>query len=285
MNPNDKDYPGVFGEYVHKRIRENKNFMCCITGATGSGKTYSALRFGERWDKNFKPENIVFTPQDFITLLNGGTLKKGAVIVADEFGVSMNSRNWQSQSNQMLNYILQTFRSKNYIVLFTSPDFGFIDSSARKLFHCHMMTQGINLKKKECTLKPLMLQVNQTNGDIYRKFLQVAFGKKRDIKRINRIDVSLPSKELIKAYEIKKENFVDQLNKEIEEKLFANENKQNNIDKFEIEKKIKINAIAKLREKKTSWEDIANLFEFTTNDSARKWFSRNRTDIDTSSYI
>lgn len=205
--------------------------MCCITGATGSGKTYTALSFAERWDKDFDSDRIVFTPKEFILLLNSGTLKKGSVIVADEFGVSMNSRNWQSVSNQMINYIMQTFRSRNYIVLFTSPDFGFIDASARKLFHCHMMTQGINKKEKECMIKPYMLQINQRTGDVYYKFLQIDV-KGEGIKKINKIDVRLPSKKLVKDYEIKKEKFVTELNAEIEAKLFAEDNKSENKDKW-----------------------------------------------------
>lgn len=255
--------------------------MCCITGATGSGKTYSALSFAERWDEDFNIDRVVFTPQEFIKLLNSGNLKKGSVIVADEFGVSMNSRNWQSASNQMLNYVMQTFRSKNYAVLFTSPDFGFIDASARKLFHCHMMTQGINKKAKEVNIKPYMLQINQRSGDVYYKFLQIDV-KGQGIKKVNEVGVSLPTKKLIKAYELKKDKFVSELNAEIEAKLFAEDNKEAKQDKLNIAEQKQWNAIDKLRAKNTYWNEIAELFSFPSEDSANKWFKRHKPDIESS---
>ncbi len=229
---NENNNTGIFGNYIKQRINKNKNFMCCITGPTGSGKTYSALKFAEQWDKNFTSDNIVFTPKAFVDLLNSGTLKKGSVIVADEFGVSMNSRNWQSVANQVINYVLQTFRSRNYIVLFTSPDFSFIDVSARKLFHCHMMTEGINFKQEFCNIKPYMLQVNQRSGDIYYKYLKTVI-EGIGTKKLNKIEVGLPSKKLIKDYEKKKFAFVSELNKEIEEKLNEKkEDKKENKDKL-----------------------------------------------------
>lgn len=268
---------GFFKSYVLQRIDKNKNFMCCITGSTGSGKTYSALSFAQKWDKNFTENNIVFTPKQFMDLMNSGTLKKGSVIVADEFGVSMNSRNWQSVANQVINFVLQTFRSKNYIVIFTSPDFGFIDVAARKLFHCHMTTNGIDFKNKTCSIKPYMLQINQRTGDVYYKYL-IPIIKGLGEKKLNQIDVSLPTKQLIKQYEVKKDIFVDNLNKELLERINEKDNKAENTDRLEIEKQTKVDAVGKLRDKGSSWGDIADLFNFTTNESARKWFSRNRTD-------
>ena len=231
-----KENNGIFQGYIKQRIAKNKNFMCCITGPTGSGKTYTALRFAELWDKNFNCNNIVFTPQEFIDLLNSNTLKKGSVIIADEFGVSMNSRNWQSVANQVINYVLQTFRSKNYIVLFTSPDFSFIDVAARKLFHCHMMTQGINHKQGYCKIKPYMLQINQRSGDIYYKYLIVQ-SEGLGEKKLSEIDVKLPTDKIIKEYEIKKDLFVTNLNKEIEEKLNAKQEDKKENKTADIEKR------------------------------------------------
>jgi len=273
-----KENTGIFHGYVKQRVQNNKNFMCCVSGPTGSGKTYTALRFAELWDKNFSSNNIVFTPKEFIDLLNSNTLKKGSVIIADEFGVSMNSRNWQSVANQVINYVLQTFRSKNYIVLFTSPDFSFIDVAARKLFHCHMMTQGINHKQGFCKIKPYMLQINQRTGDIYYKYLIV---QKEGLgeKKLSEIDVTLPSKQLIAEYEIKKDLFVDNLNKEIEDKL---KDKAQDQDKkkevIELEVKNKANAIEKLKAEGKTWKELATLFNFSTDCAARMWFKRNGTN-------
>lgn len=266
---------GIFEGYVYQRIKKNKNMMICITGPTGSGKTYAALSLAQNWDSNFNENNIVFTPQQFIDLLNSNTLKKGSVIVADEFGVSMNSRNWQSVSNQVINYVLQTFRSKNYIVIFTSPDFSFIDVAARKLFHCHMMTQGINHKKGLCSVKPYMLQINQRTGDIYYKFLRVVLPEIGE-KKLAEMNVTLPNKELIKDYEIKKDAFVDNLNREIEEKLRdKNGDKEDKQAEEQIKTRERCLMIEKLRDKGMTWDMSAEIIGKMTGHALRLWYKRN----------
>lgn len=216
---------GLFLGYVKQRIKHNKNFLCAITGPTGSGKTYSSLRIAEVLDPTFNAERIVFTPKEFIDVLNNGELKSGSVVVFDEAGVSLNNRQWQSLANNLIQFVLQTFRHKNYIVLFTAPDFGFIDKSSRKLFHSYMETKGINFTKKKCMLKPFMLQINQRNGDVYYKYLTAVVPGIGESK-IESMAVGLPSEQLIKDYEVRKTNFTNTLNSDIELKLKENEVKE-----------------------------------------------------------
>ena len=160
-------------EYVHDRIKKNKNFLCAFTGSTGSGKTYSALRFAQKLDPTFTPENrVAFTPKRFMQILNGGELKVGSVILFEEAGVALNSRKWQSKANILVNFVMQTFRHRNYIVIFTAPDFSFVDVSTRKLFHACFETVNIDKKKQMCFVKPLFIQVNQRSGKIYYKYLK-----------------------------------------------------------------------------------------------------------------
>lgn len=209
---------GFFVGYVEKRIKNNKNFLAAITGPTGSGKTYASLSLAETLDPNFTVRNVVFTPEEFINLLTYGGLIKGANIVFDEAGVALNNRKWHSAANNLIQFILQTFRHKNYIVWFTAPDFGFIDGASRKLFHCQMETKGINYTLKKCNLKPYMIQVNQRTGAMYYKYLKVITPETGEMK-INELTVSKPSEELIKQYEIKKTEFTNKLNKEVHDKL------------------------------------------------------------------
>ena len=221
----DKPKEGYFLGYVKQRIKKNKNFLCAITGPTGSGKTYSSLRIAEVLDSDFNKDRIVFTPKEFINLLNGNSLKSGSVIVFDEAGVSLNNRAWQSIANNLIQYVLQTFRHKNYIVIFTAPDFSFIDKASRKLFHSYMETKGINFTKNKCNLKPFMLQVNQRNGELYYKYLTAVIPRIGETK-IQSLDVGLPSKDLIKEYEVKKTEFTYNLNQDIERKLKEKEEQE-----------------------------------------------------------
>lgn len=189
-------------EYIKDRVlKKNKNFMALIIGSTGSGKSYAALRLGEVLDPEFDIRNVAFTPNQFMEILTSGRVHKGSVVIYDECGVGMNSRTWYSQTNKMLNYILQTFRYENLIVLFTVPDISFVDSHARKLFHATMECLEIKEARRMCVVKPLMIQNNPALGKIYRKYLKCPSGK------IKRIYINIPSLSLRKSYEPKKERF------------------------------------------------------------------------------
>lgn len=214
----------VFLEYVRQRIRNNKNFLCSITGPTGSGKSYSALTLGQALDPAFSIERVAFSPLEFMEILDTD-LPAGSVIVFDEAGVGISSQEWQSVANRLINYVLQTFRHKNYIVLFTTPHMGFIAAQSRKLFHCHMETTGILKKARQCRLKPLLIQVNQRSGDVYFKYLRVKRPGQKP-QKITRIRVPLPKKALRNAYERKKTAYTQELNKGILDDLRARHAKE-----------------------------------------------------------
>lgn len=204
--------------YIKQRIKNNKNFMCFIGGPTGSGKSTSSLRIAQLLDPNFSQDRIVFTPLEFMQLLNGGTLSKGSVIVFEEAGVTMNNRNWQSTVNKMMNFVAQTFRHRNYIVIFNSPHMDFVDSATRKLFHAKFETLSIDKKKKQVVLKPLLLQYNADMRKTYMKYLQFT-SPGRTATKLERWRIDLPTPDLLEAYELKKTAFTDKLNNDLMREL------------------------------------------------------------------
>lgn len=212
----NKEYSWV--EYVNQRIANNKNFLLMISGPTGSGKTWGGLSIGELLDEDFNIERVIFKGSELMALVNSGNLKPGSVILWDEAGIDLSSRSWQSMMNKMLNFLLQTFRHKNIILILTAPYGDFIDISSRKLFHAEFETQGINKAKKTCTMKPKLLQYNPSNKKWYRKYL-IKVVKGLGAIKIERWAIPKPSKELIKLYEEKRERFTRELNKDIERSL------------------------------------------------------------------
>jgi hypothetical protein len=211
---------GYFNSYILQRIENNKNFIACITGSTGSGKSWSALREGETLDPDFDIDNVCFTGRQFMDLVNGKSkqLKKGSVIVFDEIQVTMGHLDYQSLQAKLLNYVLQTFRHRNFILFMTSPHFNFINASARRLFHCRMETVSINKETKQVNLKPFLLQINQDTGDVYRKYLRI-YHKDYGVVPFTLLKLGKPSNKLIKDYEEKKTEFTKQLNESISKDL------------------------------------------------------------------
>lgn len=203
--------------YIKQRIRKNKNFLGFISGQTGSGKSYSSLRIAEELDPDFNIDRCVFGGVELMTLINSGKLKKGSVIVFEEIGVELSAKNWASVTNKMLNYLLQTFRHKNFILIMNSPYMDFVDASTRKLFHSEMRTAGIDFEKKQARLKPHLIQYNSRIKKFYFKRLKVVTAQGK--VPVDWWLVDIPSKQLRKAYEEKKDAFTDKLNREIQEEL------------------------------------------------------------------
>ena len=214
-----------FNSYILQRISQNKNFLGLITGPTGSGKSYSALRLGESLDTDFDIQNVCFTPREFMSLINGKSkkLKRGSVIVFDEIQVSMSHLEYHALQSKVLNYCFQTFRHRNFILFMTSPHLSFINASLRKLFHGRLETRSINVAKKQVIIKPLLLQCNQRTGVTYEKYLRVC--TKEGVLPLMSIAVNLPSTALLAQYEAKKDQFGKDLNESISRDIAAIDDK------------------------------------------------------------
>lgn len=219
----------VLIQYIQDRVEnKNKNFLMLFVGATGSGKSYSALRLAEMLDKDFSIDMCCFRAKDFMNTINSlvqrsekGEIIKGRVILWDEFGVEHNAREFMTISNRVINYFFQTSRHLNLIVLMSVPLLSFVDSATRKLCHSVAEMQGINTRDKTASVKVKMLQTNVMTGKEYPKYLR--YKKKNKIFVSKRLKFHLPSKELLEAYERKKKDFTTQLNKDIMGKLVKTE--------------------------------------------------------------
>jgi len=209
--------------YINKRIRSNKNFLCCFVGPTGSGKSYACLRLTEHLDPNFNINRIAFSVEEFFSIITNQKLPPGSVIIFEEAGVNISSQEWWSKSNRAFNYFGQTSRHRNHILLFNSPDFSYISSSTRKLFHMICEMKKIDYVKKRSIIKPFYIQTNLRTGKAYYKFLRK--DTKSGYVPIGATGLSLPNDNLIKLYEEKKTKFTTELYKDLFQEM--NLDKQN----------------------------------------------------------
>lgn len=219
-----KNHPGLESKFAWVRyicdrlLNRNKNFLGMITGQTGSGKSWTALSIAEMVDPEFDETRVIFRASELLELINSGNLKKGSCIIWDEAGIDMSNRNWQSQLNKTMNYLFQTFRHRNFCLIFTAPYGDFIDTATRKLFHAEFETDGINRTEGTCGIKPKMLQYNPELKKWYKKYLKVIKPGVGMIK-IRRWAVPKPSSELVQKYERLKNKFTNELNMDLEQTL------------------------------------------------------------------
>lgn len=214
IKSNSNEEGEAFCKWLDARFRHNKNVLGVNLGATGSGKSWRDLRMAELWYKyhfkeQFPTENICFGIGDGMKLLASGKLRKGEVIIFEEAGVNLGSRDWSSKISKMFNYILQSFRSMNIAFFFNLPYLSMLDSQARHLLHYSFESYSIDYEKGLNICKPFFHQVNQGTGKIYKKYLRVKHGKSST--RMKTLAFNKPSPYLIEAYEAKKKAYLQHL--------------------------------------------------------------------------
>lgn len=212
----------IFLRWINSRFDKNKNFIGVTTGSTGSGKSYLDLRKAElqhrrRFNEEFPIENVCFSVTELMTRISSGKLRSGEILILEEAGVNAGSGDWQSKIVKFFNYTLQSFRSMNIGLFLNLPVLSMLSKQGRQLVHMHMETMGIDFKKGLCKVKPLCHQLNQHTGKSYWKYMRVrAKGK---VVAVERMSFSMPSEELVRKYEQKKEKFLMDITTEFTNQL------------------------------------------------------------------
>ena len=213
----------AFNRWCDGRFKKNKNILLAMTGMTGSGKSYTSLRMCElyyqyKFKKDFPVEtNVCFSISELMKLLTTKTLKRGEIIILEEAGTSLNSLDYQNKVSKLFTFILQSFRSMNIGLIFTLPVLTMLNKSARMLMHAHYVTVGIDFYMETCKIKPLYHQLNQERGKSYWKYQRIKV--KGEIHTIERLNFKIPSAEMRKAYEKKKNKFVYDLSEDFVNQL------------------------------------------------------------------
>jgi hypothetical protein len=193
-------------------LLRGENYVGIVTGKTRSGKSMSALRLCMEIDPNFTIDNVIFSTREFMELLHSGQLKRGSMILWDEAGVGIATRDWYSTLNKSLNYVLQTWGHQNIGLILTVPDFSMIDSQTRRLVNMHFKTIKLIRSKNMARLKPYLLSpMEKAETKKVRPRYDIS-GKKLDIEYI---EIKKPPTKMVNKYLKKKESFTAKLNADV----------------------------------------------------------------------
>jgi len=221
----------IFNRWLYNRmIKSNKNVLSAVTGPTGSAKSYQDLKRAELWyryhfNEEFPRENICFSVSEVIRRVSSKKLRKGEILIFEEAGANLGSLDFQNKVCKMFTYVLQSFRSMNIAIFFNLPYLSMLNKQARLLIHVHFMTKDIDQKKKLSKSKGFFRQVNQSNGKVYSKYMWSRVNNK--ITQVKEFSYSLPSKQLIKTYELKKLNFLSKMTYDFGQELDKIEHERN----------------------------------------------------------
>lgn len=223
VRPNGKEGDSFFRWMQRRTLHLNKNVIIAVVGATGTGKSYSCLRIGERMKeltsprKKYNVEHCCRDLNEFMNVLNSNKIKKGDVIILEEVGINIDARKWQNKMNRLINYILQSFRNKNLVCLLNLPDIRMLDINTRRLLHGVISTKGIDKEKQVSIISFKVRQHNYESHKDYWKYLRARIDGR--IKKVKLITLKKASDDLIEAYEIRRKEFTDKLNKSVQEEI------------------------------------------------------------------
>ncbi len=200
-----KEPLGWFTRTVMGRVYTENNVLCLVTGPTGIGKSYTALRLAEAFDSNFDESRICFSALEFLRLLK--VVPPKSFVVWDEPGTAISHRKWLSETNQAINFVTQSFRHKFINVFFAVPSKFYIDKVPREMCHYELM------------------MARRGEANVYR-ILKSSFYDVTYTRFLGKLYLNLPSKKLADAYEKKREGRQETMYDRLIKKLEISEAKE-----------------------------------------------------------
>lgn len=211
-----------FIEWAADRItgKDRQDLVVFLQGRRGSGKSYSCLWIGKRlgiaiakrkggqWNDYFNLANIAtLEDTDSIMQLLDETGKYQVVLI-DDAGLAVSNRSWNSPQNRNFNALLQTCRTRRWVLLLTAPlkkqtdnqtrDLCDINGTVYKSFH----GEGFNI------LKITSSEISPT-GKEYNHRLN--FGK----KKVDFWVTFKPDDDLTREYDLQRDASAIEVNKRI----------------------------------------------------------------------
>ena len=159
-NPNENREHSIIRYIGNRVLRNNKNFLCALVGATGAGKSWAGLSICEQYAKlhniEFDPNvHVISSLKELLKLVTAEDVDKkikyGTPILFDEPQTEANSRSWQSEVNQAFNSLMSTFRNQRLVIFFALPYLEMIDKQSRMLFHGEFKVEGFDKNSSRFT--------------------------------------------------------------------------------------------------------------------------------------
>lgn len=240
-NSPEEDRKHSFVKYIANRVLGyNKNFLCAVTGQTGSGKSWLSGSVGEEYSKltgiPYRAKGYtIFSLRELLDLINDEDLENklppGTFLMFDEPQVSVNSREWQSEANQILSTLTSTFRNMRLVIFFATPYLEFLDKQTRILFHGEIKVKGYDRTTNLTLCEPRLLEWNGKKQDFYKKRLIVKYPNPNknvhDWYYLQEWEVSKPSQAWIEDYEAMKLSFTRKLNKQLQQQYYFTQAQSN----------------------------------------------------------
>jgi len=230
----------IFNSIYNRLHVHNRNYLGLHAGSTGSGKSWGGLTEAYAIDRDYKGrprfdiDKVIFMPSEFLKWVRSKP-PIGSFVVWDEAGVGLGSREWYNTINRLIVKVLTTFRFQQLGVIFTTPALNNIDKQARQLFHSLTVFHNPDPKTKKSFARFEWIKYNGKNDKFYFPFPRYITNNHTEI--LKGMYFPKPPKELVEAYEKKKQERADNWYMDyegeinlIEREIGKSENKKNSLE-------------------------------------------------------
>ena len=217
-------------DFILNRVNnQNRNFICIVVGPTGSGKSYACLTFADKLTGGtFNIKNVCFGAREFIDRVSSPETKKGSVLIFEESGISIDSRNFYTSVNKTLSYVFEVFRTDNIVLFLNVPNITFVDKKIRELCHAVIEMKKVDYKK-EISYGSLKFTKNSgLGGKTYHIHLR---STKAGRLKITNWRFPKPNKKIIKQYESKRLKYKIKIKSEAISSINKAEQEEKDIEK------------------------------------------------------
>jgi hypothetical protein len=138
------DFLGRHANYVRKVIRGDWDWWLCNEGGEGTGKSSLGIWQGHVVGRElFKvSQNIVWDPEEFLRLID--STPRYGVIILDEAGEAVFSRDFNSEMNKAIVKASQQMRDRNLYVVYNLPTLELLDTALRRRFKTLVIYEAPN---------------------------------------------------------------------------------------------------------------------------------------------
>jgi len=158
---------------IWKRMHhKNKMWSAVFCAEPGSGKSWAALSIADLLDRDsddkprFTIDRVAFTPLQFMALVKRDW-PKGTVIILDDAGLALCSKDAMTKIVRQLGKVFQSCRYKNLGILLTLPSLSMLESHTRQLLKAYVEPTGIDFERKQTRVKYHVMQTNVKQGKTY----------------------------------------------------------------------------------------------------------------------
>ena len=201
-------------------LKENRDWLGVIYGGKGDGKTWLAIKLACMIDPDFCSDQIVFSIEGLMALVNSGKLHKGSCVIFDEAGIDANAQRYSTDEAVFLDSMFQSIRYRNVAWIWTCPDAEDLLLKIKRKRNMEFVMLP-NRTKTHAPVKIYNIIRNRAIGEEYRMLPEVE-DDNGIVRTLDLLYVTPPeNQKIIKEYEEKRANIVPKMINSKYEKLLT----------------------------------------------------------------